>query len=118
MAWRFEAQLMSEFVQSIQVECAEVSCKSYGYPWMLALGRSATCNVPMIRDVPRHHPLLVQFRDDPYPLYRYLLAAAPVQRNELLEAWTVARHSDVVTVLTDPRFSADRTGISPEGYEV
>jgi pimeloyl-[acyl-carrier protein] synthase len=85
---------------------------------MLAVGRCATCNVRMIRDVPRHHPLLVQFRDDPYPLYRYLLAAAPVQRNELLEAWTVARHSDVVTVLTDPRFSADRTGISPEGYEV
>ena len=55
----------------------------------------------MIRDVPRDHPLLVQFREDPYPLYRYLLAAAPVQRNDLLEAWTVARYSDVVTVLTN-----------------
>ena len=72
----------------------------------------------MIRDVPRDHPLLVQFREDPYPLYRYLLAAAPVQRNDLLEAWTVARYSDVVTVLTDPRFSADRTSYSPDGYEV
>ncbi len=72
----------------------------------------------MIRDVPRDHPLLVQFREDPYPLYRYLLAAAPVQRNDLLEAWTVARYADVVTVLTDPRFSADRTSYSPQGYEV
>ncbi len=72
----------------------------------------------MIRDVPRDHPLLVQFREDPYPLYKYLLAAAPVQRNELLEAWTVARYADVMTVLTDPRFSADRTSISPDGYEV
>src|SRR5215216_1371267 len=72
----------------------------------------------MIRDVPRDHPLLVQFREDPYPLYRYLLSAAPVQRNELLEAWTVARYADVMTVLTDPRFSADRTSIAPDGYEV
>ncbi len=72
----------------------------------------------MIRDVPRDHPLLVQFREDPYPLYRYLLAAAPVQRNDLLEAWTVARYSDVLTVLTDARFSADRTSLAPDGYDV
>jgi pimeloyl-[acyl-carrier protein] synthase len=72
----------------------------------------------MIRDVPRDNPLLVQFREDPYPLYRYLLAAAPVQRNDLLEAWTVARYADVMTVLTDPRFSADRTSMAPDGYQV
>src|SRR6185369_16738634 len=70
----------------------------------------------MIRDVPRDHPLLVQFREDPYPLYRYLLAAAPVQWNELLQAWTVARYADVSFVLTDPRFSADRTERTPDSY--
>ena len=60
-------------------------------------------------DVPHDHPLLVQFREDPYPLYRHLLAAAPVQWNDVLDAWTLARYTDVVESLTDPRFSADRT---------
>src|SRR5256885_4631585 len=63
----------------------------------------------MLTDVQSDHPVLVQFREDPYPLYRYLLSAAPVQWNDVLGAWTVARYADVVSVLTDPRFSADRT---------
>jgi cytochrome P450 len=60
-------------------------------------------------DVQPDHPLLAQFREDPYPLYRYLHATAPVQWNELLEAWTLARYADVVFSLTDSRFSAERT---------
>jgi cytochrome P450 len=72
----------------------------------------------MIADVPHNHPLLVQFREDPYPLYRYLHAAAPVQWNDVLGAWTLARYADVVESLTDPRFSADRTAEPPEGYTV
>jgi cytochrome P450 len=67
----------------------------------------------MIADVPRDHPLLVQFRDDPYPLYQYLLADAPVQWNDILGAWTLARYADVVTSLTDTRFSADRRKQAP-----
>jgi pimeloyl-[acyl-carrier protein] synthase len=63
----------------------------------------------MLPDVQSDHPLLVQFREDPYPLYRYLLNAAPVQWNDVLGAWTVVRYADVVGVLTDPRFSADRS---------
>ncbi len=55
------------------------------------------------------HPLLVQFRDDPYPLYRQLHDTAPVQWNDVLQAWTLVRYADVVFSLTDPRFSADRT---------
>ncbi len=62
----------------------------------------------MLTDVAHDHPLLRQFREDPYPLYRYLLGAAPVQWNDVLGAWTVARYADVVTVLTDARFSAER----------
>jgi pimeloyl-[acyl-carrier protein] synthase len=63
----------------------------------------------MIAEVPHDHPLLVQFREDPYPLYRYLHTAAPVQWNDVLGAWTLARYTDVVMSLTDARFSADRT---------
>jgi cytochrome P450 len=63
----------------------------------------------MIADVPHNHPLLVQFREDPYPLYRYLHASAPVQWSDVLDAWTLVRYADVVESLTDVRFSADRT---------
>jgi cytochrome P450 len=52
--------------------------------------------------------LLAQFRDDPYRLYRYLHAAAPVRWNEALGAFTLARYADVVQVLSDNRFSVDR----------
>src|ERR1700736_4759187 len=72
----------------------------------------------MITDIPHDHPVLRQFREDPYPLYRYLHAAAPVQFNDVLGAWTLARYADVVEALTDPRFSADRTIDPFEGYTV
>jgi pimeloyl-[acyl-carrier protein] synthase len=72
----------------------------------------------MIGEIPHDHPLLVQFREDPYPLYRYLHAAAPVQWSDVLEAWTLARHTDVVESLTDPRYSADRTVEADFGYTV
>jgi cytochrome P450 len=73
----------------------------------------------MLTDVPRDHPMLVQFREDPYSLYRYLLAAAPVQWNDLLGAWTLARYADVSEALTDPRYSANRNiGSEPrESYQ-
>lgn len=63
----------------------------------------------MIADVPQDHPLLVQFRENPYPLYQHLLATAPVQFNEVLGAWTLARYADVVVCLTDARSSVNRT---------
>jgi len=74
----------------------------------------------MIADVPHDHPLLVQFRQNPYPLYQYLLATAPVQWNDILQAWTLARYADVVNSLTDARFSADRTKFegSAASYQV
>jgi pimeloyl-[acyl-carrier protein] synthase len=74
----------------------------------------------MLGEVPHAHPLLVQFREDPYPLYRHLLESNPVQWNDVLDAWTLARYADVVAALTDPRFSADRTtqGLPFDGYQV
>ncbi|MCA1646936.1 MAG: cytochrome P450 [Chloroflexi bacterium] len=70
----------------------------------------------MIADGAHAHPLLVQFREDPYPLYRYLHAAAPVQWNDVLGAWTLVRYADVVEALTDARLSADRTAEPDDGY--
>ncbi|MBV9547434.1 MAG: cytochrome P450 [Chloroflexi bacterium] len=64
----------------------------------------------MLHDVSHEHPLVVQFRDNPYPLYHHLQATAPVQWNDVLGAWTLARYADVAHVLGDSRFSADRTG--------
>jgi len=72
----------------------------------------------MIADIPHDHPVLVQFREDPYPLYRYLHATAPVQWNDVLDAWTLVRYADVVESLTDPRFTADRTAEVDEGYTI
>src|SRR3979411_1386812 len=72
----------------------------------------------MIADVPHDHPLLVQFREDPYPLYSYLHAAAPVQWSDVLDAWTLVRYAAVVESLTDPRFLADRALEVDEGYTV
>jgi cytochrome P450 len=74
----------------------------------------------MIAEIPNDHPLLVQFREDPYPMYRHLLEAAPVEWNDILGAWTLARYSDVTSSLTDPRFAADRTshGLPLDGYQV
>jgi cytochrome P450 len=62
----------------------------------------------MIADVPHDHPLLVQFREDPYPLYQFLLTQAPVQWNPVLDAWTIAHYAQVVATLTEARFSVDR----------
>ena len=86
--------------------------------WRLAMPTSS--NNPMIADVPQDHPLLVQFRENPYPLYRYLHATAPVQWNDVLGAWLLVRYADVTGSLTDARFSADRTkaGLVSDGYQV
>ena len=72
----------------------------------------------MIADVPRDHPWFVQFRDNPYPVYQYLLAQAPVQWNDVLGAWTLARYADVVNTLTDARFSADRRRPALDGEQL
>src|SRR5216684_2976665 len=55
----------------------------------------------MLTDASHDHPLLAQFRDDPYPLYRYLLDQAPVQWNDVLGALTDARFSAERSVLAD-----------------
>ena len=45
---------------------------------------------------------------DPYPLYKLLREHSPIMHNEMLDGWVLTRYDDVVSVLKDQRFSADR----------
>src|SRR5262245_15143380 len=51
---------------------------------------------------------------DPYPVYRRLRETDPVHWHELFNAWVLTRYDDVMAVLHDPRFSAERTGAMQE----
>src|SRR3954466_495427 len=53
--------------------------------------------------------LAPQVLANPYPLYDRLRTEAPVHWDPFLHAWVVTRYADVVTVLHDVRFSAQRT---------
>src|SRR5205085_1251623 len=53
--------------------------------------------------------LAPQMLANPYPLYDRLRTEAPVHWDPFLHAWVVTRYADVVTVLHDVRFSAQRT---------
>ena len=56
------------------------------------------------------NPSLPEARADPYPLYKRLREEDPVHWSEALDAWVLTRYDDVVAILRDPRFSADRRG--------
>jgi len=45
---------------------------------------------------------------NPYPLYRALRERSPISWSPLMEVWIFTRYDDVVAVLNDSRFSADR----------
>src|SRR5919199_1100529 len=53
--------------------------------------------------------LAPQLLANPYPLYDRLRTVAPVHWDPFLHAWVVTRYADVLTVLHDVRFSAQRT---------
>src|SRR5919201_4506103 len=53
--------------------------------------------------------LAPQMLANPYPLYDRLRMEAPVHWDPFLHAWVVTRYADVLTVLHDVRFSAQRT---------
>lgn len=49
--------------------------------------------------------------NDPHPLFKRLREEAPVHYHPSLDAWTVARHADVVAVLRDARTFSSELGI-------
>lgn len=56
------------------------------------------------------NPLLPEFLADPYPFYQRLREQDPVHWNQVLGfgMWVLTRYADVMAVLRDPRFSAQR----------
>ncbi len=56
----------------------------------------------------QYNPFIAEVHANPYPMYARLRAEDPVHWSSLMEAWVLTRYDDVVAVLTDSRFSADR----------
>jgi cytochrome P450 len=60
--------------------------------------------------VVQYDPLLPEVQADPYPVYKRLREEDPVHWSEALDAWVLTRYDDVVAVLKDLQFSAERRG--------
>lgn len=56
----------------------------------------------------RFNPFDPAVMADPYPYYRRMREEDPVHWNDTVRAWFLTRHPDVVELLRDDRFSADR----------
>src|SRR3990172_8775269 len=56
----------------------------------------------------QYNPFVPEVHANPYPLYQQLRESDPIHWSELLDGWVLTRYDDVVAVLKDPRFSADR----------
>ncbi len=46
---------------------------------------------------------------NPYDMYRAMREQDPIHWSEMMESWVLTRYDDIDAVLTDSRFSADRT---------
>jgi pimeloyl-[acyl-carrier protein] synthase len=57
----------------------------------------------------RFNPFEPAIMADPYPYYRRMREQDPVHWSDTIRAWFLTRHVDVVELLRDDRFSADRT---------
>src|SRR6266566_6157459 len=51
-------------------------------------------------------PLSPELRVDPYPIYRAIRSAEPMQYNEDYKSWTLTRHADCLSVLRNSAFSS------------
>ena len=56
----------------------------------------------------QYNPFDPAVHANPYPTYDSLRVEDPVHWSELMEAWLLTRYDDVVAVLNDSRFSANR----------
>src|SRR5262245_41454067 len=53
------------------------------------------------------NPILARNLRDPYPMYRQLRERDPIHRSYAVRGWVLFRHADALSILRDPRFSAD-----------
>lgn len=72
-------------------------------------GRCAPRTPSALNELRSFNPFLAEMRADPYPVYRRLREEDPVHYSEVIRSWVLTRHADAVQVLSDPRFSSDRT---------
>lgn len=56
-----------------------------------------------------YNPIRPSHRRDPYPQYHSLRSRAPVYLHPRFGVWFLSRYEDVVALLRDPRFIANRT---------
>ena len=56
----------------------------------------------------QYNPFIPEVHANPYPMYVRLREEDPVHWSALMEAWVLTRYADIVAVLTDSRFSANR----------
>ena len=54
---------------------------------------------------------------DPYPFYHRLRTEDPVYRDEEMRTWVLTRYADVVAIVRDPRFLADRIDPAMDALE-
>ena len=59
--------------------------------------------------IEQFNPLAPGMLSNPYAMYRALREQAPFYWSPIMEAWILTRYDDADFVLTDPRFSADRS---------
>ena len=56
----------------------------------------------------QYNPFAPDVHANPYPLYDRLRSEDPVHWSAIMEVWVLSRYDDIVGVLTDQRWSADR----------
>jgi cytochrome P450 len=59
-------------------------------------------------------PYDYEFHDDPYPVYAWLRAEAPVYRNDELDFWALSRYDDVLTGFRDHAAFSNANGVMIE----
>ena len=65
-----------------------------------------------------YNPFAPGMLANPYEMYRALRENDPIHRSEMMESWVLSRYDDIDKVLTDNRFSSDRSRAQTRFAEV
>ena len=65
-----------------------------------------------------YNPFAPGMLANPYEMYRDLRENDPIHRSEMMESWVLSRYDDIDKVLTDNRFSSDRSRAQTRFAEV